>query len=141
MEWMSDEQLLTETVAGNMDALATLVERYQSPLIGYLDRLAGPDWQLAQDLAQETFARVLRQHDFRQHRPFRPWLYAIATNLARDHFKSASVQHFARLDEELASRVADLSAGPEESALAAEQAAAIANALGTLSPEHRATLV
>jgi RNA polymerase sigma-70 factor, ECF subfamily len=141
MDCLSDEQLLVATEAGNREALATLVARYQAPLTGYLDRLVGPDWQLAQDLVQETFVRVLRQHERRDTRPFRPWLYAIATNLARDYFKSARVQRSTRLDEELASRLADWAAGPEEVALAAERGAAIALALGSLSPEHRATLV
>lgn len=51
MECLSDEQLLTAVVAGEMTALAILVERYQQTLTGYLDRLVGADWALAQDLA------------------------------------------------------------------------------------------
>ena len=50
MERLSDEHLLAAVLAGDMDALAALVARYQAPLIGYLDRLVGPDWALAQDL-------------------------------------------------------------------------------------------
>ena len=141
MDGLSDEQLLAATLAGNMEALASLVVRYQAPLTGYLDRLVGLDWQLAQDLAQETFVRVLRQHERRDNRPFKPWLYAIATNLARDHFKSARVQRSEGLDAEVASRLADRDAGPEELALAAERGAGIADALRSLSPEHRATIV
>src|SRR5260370_29680388 len=82
MDRLSDEHLLAAVLAGEMDALAALVERHQGPLTGYLDRLVGPDWALAQDLVQETFLRVLRQHTARGRRPFKPWLYAIATNLA-----------------------------------------------------------
>jgi RNA polymerase sigma-70 factor, ECF subfamily len=141
MERLSDEHLLAAVLAGDMDALAALVVRYQSPLTGYLDRLVGPDWSLAQDLAQETFMRVLRQHSSRGDRPFKPWLYAIATNLARDHFKSAAVQRATPWDHELASRLTDWDAGPEELALAHERNADIADALGTLGHEYRATLV
>jgi RNA polymerase sigma-70 factor, ECF subfamily len=141
MERLSDEHLLAAVLAGDMDALAALVVRYQAPLAGYLDRLVGPDWALAQDLVQETFMRVLRQHSCRGNRPFKPWLYAIATNLARDHFKSAAVQRATRWDDEFASRLPDWDTGPEEQALARERAADIADALGTLSHEYRATLV
>ena len=141
MERLSDEHLLAAVLAGDMDALAALVARYQAPLIGYLDRLVGPDWALAQDLAQETFLRVLRQDTCRGDRPFKPWLYAIATNLARDHFKSATVQRASPWDDEFAARLADWDAGPEEQALARERAADIAEALDTLSHEYRATLV
>jgi RNA polymerase sigma-70 factor, ECF subfamily len=141
MDRPSDEQLLAAVLAGDMDALAGLVERYQAPLTGYLDRLVGPDWALAQDLVQETFLRVLRQHACRGSRPFKPWLYAIATNLARDHFKSAAVQRSASLDDTFEDRLADCEAGPEELALASEQGVALAQALSHLSTEYRATLV
>jgi RNA polymerase sigma-70 factor (ECF subfamily) len=140
MERLSDENLLAAVLYGDMDALAMLVERYQRPLTGYLDRLVGPDWALAQDLTQETFLRVLRQRDERGDRPFRPWLFAIATNLARDHFKSAAVQRAAPLDDDLQTRLVDETAGPEERALAEERRAVIAAALNTLSVEYRATL-
>jgi RNA polymerase sigma-70 factor (ECF subfamily) len=140
MDRLSDEQLLAAVLAGEMEALAILVARYQVPLTGYLDRLVGPDWALAQDLAQETFVRVLRQQTCRGNRPFRPWLYAIATNLARDYFKSAAVQRAVRLDAEFASRLADWAAGPEEHALAAERAADVAEALRCLGAEYRAAL-
>ncbi|WP_274532178.1 hypothetical protein [Ktedonobacter racemifer] len=43
MQRLSDEQLLDEVIAGEMAALATLVERYQHVLTGYLDRLMGAD--------------------------------------------------------------------------------------------------
>jgi RNA polymerase sigma-70 factor, ECF subfamily len=141
MDWPSDEQLLAAVLTGDMDALARLVERHQGPLTGYLDRLVGGDWALAQDLVQETFMRVLRQHNQRGDRPFKPWLYAIATNLARDHFKSAAVQRSTWMDGELETRLADADASPEERALASERAAKLSCAVNGLSVEYRAVLV
>jgi RNA polymerase sigma-70 factor (ECF subfamily) len=141
MDRLSDEQLLAAVLAGDMGALADLVERYQAPLTGYLDRLVGPDWALAQDLVQETFMRVLRQHACRGSRPFRPWLYAIATNLARDHFKSAAVQRSTPLDDTFEALLPDCDAGPEDLALAGERGADLAHALDGLGTEYRATLV
>jgi RNA polymerase sigma-70 factor (ECF subfamily) len=141
MDKRSDERLLTAVLAGEMDALAALVVRHQGPLTGYLDRLVGPDWALAQDLAQETFLRVLGQHACRGDRPFKPWLYAIATNLARDHFKSAAVRRSITLDDELEAGLVDRSAGPEDQALASERATTLAEALAALSAEYRATLI
>lgn len=141
MQRHSDEQLLAAVQAGEMDALAVLVARHQQALTGYLDRLVGPDWALAQDLVQETFVRVLRQQICRGERPFRPWLYAIATNLARDHFKSAAVRRASRLTDKLSAHLVDEDASPEEQALAMERGIAIADALGQLSTEYRVTLV
>jgi RNA polymerase sigma-70 factor (ECF subfamily) len=141
MDRLSDEHLLAAVLAGDMDALAGLVERYQCPLTGYLDRMVGADWALAQDLVQETFMRVLRQHACRGDKPFKPWLYAIATNLVRDHFKSAAVQRAGWLDDHTEVYLADADAGPEQQVLARERAAALAAALGDVSPEYRAALV
>ena len=90
MQGKSDEQLLTAVMAGDQVALAALAARHHAPLLGYLYRLAGGDVQLAEDLVQETLLHVLRQRTYQSHRPFKPWLYAIATNLTRDYFKSAA---------------------------------------------------
>ena len=137
----SDEHLLAAVLAGEMEALAELVQRHQQPLTNYLARLAGPDWALAQDLAQETFLHVLRQHASRGDRPFKPWLYAIATNIARDYYKSAAARREISLQPAYEVDVVDETPGPEDDALIAEQHAALSCALGSLSAEYRATLL
>ncbi len=141
MQRLSDEQLLAAVLAGERDALAVLVERHHRPLTGYLDRLVAADWSLAQDLAQETFLRVLKHSASRGDRPFRPWLYAIATNLARDHFKSAAVRLSAPLDQPQIAQLHDQTVGPEEQALRAERTTTIVAAIGRLSEEYRTALV
>ncbi len=101
MHERSDEQVMAAVMAGDQAALAALVTRHHSPLLGYLSRLTGGDRPLAEDLVQETFLRVLRQGICQPDRPFKPWLYAIATNLARDHFKSAAMRlHWQENDAE-----------------------------------------
>jgi len=65
MDRLSDEQVLAAVLAGDHNALATLVECHYQSLTGYLDRLVGADWALARDLAQETFAHVLGQRQCR----------------------------------------------------------------------------
>lgn len=90
---LSDEQLALGVQQGQRQALAGLVERHHSPLLGYLYRLNGGDRPLAEDWVQESFLRVLRSvGQYRYPQPFKPWLYAIATNLARDHFKAAETR-------------------------------------------------
>ena len=140
MQRLSDEQLLEKVRAGEMAALATLVERYQPALTGYLDRLVGADWALAQDLTQETFLRVLRQHATRGDRSFKSWLYAIATNLARDHFKSSSTRLSTPLASEHEVWIRDDVPGPEEHVLRGEQRATLVDALNLLGMEFRTTL-
>lgn len=143
MEWISDEQLIATVMAGNQEALATLVTRYHSALLGYLCRLVGGDRPLAEDLVQETFLRVLRQRTRHPGRPFKPWLYTIATNLARDYFKSAAVRQRWQEgnDEETLRQLSDSTPGPEACALAAEQGSEVAAALAQLGEEYRTVLL
>ena len=90
----TDEQLARQLQQGETQALAQLVERHHSPLLGFLYRLTGGDRALAEDLVQDTFLRVLRTcGQYRAARPFKPWLYAIALNVARDHFKRADTRY------------------------------------------------
>jgi len=84
----SDEQLAHEVQKGEVAALDELVERHHSSLIGFLYRMTGGERSLAEDLAQEAFIRVIKAIQTYQYpRPFKHWLYAIAINLVRDHYR------------------------------------------------------
>jgi RNA polymerase sigma-70 factor, ECF subfamily len=100
----TDEQLAHRVQRGDTSALSILVQRHHSPLLGFLYRLTGGDRSLAEDLTQEAFLRALRSiQQYQPARPFKPWLYAIAVNVARDHFKRADTRYaVARTDEEFA---------------------------------------
>ena len=143
MQERSDEQLMAAVMAGDQVALATLVTRHHAPLLGYLYRLVGGDRPLAEDLVQETLLHVLRQRTFRSARPFKPWLYTIATNLARDYFKSAAMRQRWRegVSEEALLQLYDSTPGPEERALAAEQGSEVQAALAQLREEYRVVLL
>ncbi len=138
---VSDEQLMRVVLVGDAAALSTLVERHYGPLLGYLYRLLHGNRQLAEDVAQETFLRVMGRGNYQPGRPFKPWLYAIATNAVRDYFKSAAVRHATTQDEEMLGGMYDPAPGPEERALAAEQGGMIASALSQLGEEYRVTLL
>ncbi|MGH2496321.1 MAG: RNA polymerase sigma factor [Ktedonobacteraceae bacterium] len=143
MDQLSDEVLMGEVMAGKTMALAMLVERYHAPLLGYLYRLARGDRPLAEDLVQETFLNVLQQRSYQSGRPFKPWLYAIATNRARDHFKSVAARCFVRQvdDEDDVPGEFDVSSSPEAILLAWEQGDEINAMLNRLSEEYRITLL
>lgn len=143
MHEQSDEQLATAAMAGDQVALAALVTRHHTPLLGYLCRLVGGDRPLAEDLVQETLLHVLRQRTYPTGRPFKPWLYTIATNLARDHFKSAAVRQRGRGGEadDALLQVPDSAPGPEACALAAEQGGEVRVALAQLSEDYRVVVV
>lgn len=63
-----------------MHDVERLFREYHDPLVRYLTRRLGDrDW--AEDVAQETFVRALRQGEMQNERA---WLFAVATNLVRD---------------------------------------------------------
>src|SRR5437660_11852560 len=71
----------------DMELLADLVERYQHRLVRYLLSLTARR-EYAEDLAQETWIRVLqRASQYNGRQRFDPWLFAIGRNLAIDHLR------------------------------------------------------
>ena len=86
----SDETLAGRVHGGDESALEELVRRYLRPVhavaASFLPELAD-----VEDAAQETFLRALggiRRYDSR--RPFAPWLYQIARNVARNHLAAST---------------------------------------------------
>ena len=82
---VTDEELFGRfRHAGDQDAFETLVHRYERELFGYLRRYLRSA-EMAEDVFQSTFLQVhLKKDSFEAGRPFRPWLYAIATHQAID---------------------------------------------------------
>jgi len=106
--------------------------------------MTGGDRALAEDLVQETFLRVLHAiGQYRYPRPFKPWLYAIATNLARDHYKRAEMRYSdSASDDPMQWESAnDPTNGIEERLLSASEAQRVATAVSTLADHQRETIV
>jgi RNA polymerase sigma-70 factor (ECF subfamily) len=90
---ITDEELFRLWQQGQADALEALAQRYHRALLAYLYRLVGQT-ETAEDLLQETFVSLVREaQSYCYPRPFAPWLYAIAHNLARNHRTSAYHRH------------------------------------------------
>lgn len=85
---MSESHLDSEAIAAslvNPPAFGVIFERHFGAIHNYLRRRL--DRQLADELASQTFLVAFRRRaHFDQRRPeSRPWLFGIATNLARNH--------------------------------------------------------
>ncbi|CAG7648991.1 RNA polymerase sigma factor [Paenibacillus allorhizosphaerae] len=133
---VSDEQLVAEALGGNREAFAELVHRYKNKVYGLL-RGMGADGMDAQDLAQETFLKAYRGlagHD--PSKSFASWLYTIAANGLRDHWKR-------KRPPDDAAVAAEASAGesPEEIYLQAERRSELRERLKRLPENYRMVLL
>lgn len=78
-----DETLVAQVIAGNEDAFASLVTRYQRPLLR-LARSFVRDESLAEDVVQDTWIGLLKGIDkFEGRSSFRTWLFRVLTNRAK----------------------------------------------------------
>jgi RNA polymerase sigma-70 factor (ECF subfamily) len=85
---LSDEQLLVEHRRGLSGRFELLVRRYSQELFRFAYRLLGSP-AAAEDIVQETFLQVhLSMEGFDVSRRFRPWVFTIAANKARDYLRS-----------------------------------------------------
>ncbi len=83
----SDERLLSGFLSGDESAFAKLVGRHSQSLFQFVARFVR-DLALAEDVVQETFLQVHQSAvGFDSARRFRPWLFTIAANKARDHLR------------------------------------------------------
>ena len=120
-----------------MSDIERLFTTYHQPLVRYLVRRLGDrDW--AEEIAQETFVRALRQEKIVSERA---WLFAVATNLVRDEArKDARRRRHLELLREQAK--ADEAVEPEPTSLERAQEAALARrALDCLSNRDREALL
>ena len=94
----SDEALLVRLRGGDAAAGEALVGRYYGPLMRYLQRVAGT--RSAEDLHQQTWLSVLAHIDrFAANSDgasFKGWLFRIAANKTKDHWRSATREKAAK---------------------------------------------
>jgi RNA polymerase sigma-70 factor (ECF subfamily) len=83
----SDHAAMARLRAGDDLALNEIIDRWQRRVTGFLLRMTGNE-TTAVDLVQETFVRVYQSRDrFQPKGEFSTWLFAIAANLGRHHFR------------------------------------------------------
>ncbi len=100
MSAADDEHLALDIQKGGEQSLVLLIERHYSALLGFIQRLNGGNTALAEDIVQEVFIQVGRMiHQYQYPRPFKAWLYAIATNMARNQYRRGEERHQVVVDE------------------------------------------
>jgi RNA polymerase sigma-70 factor (ECF subfamily) len=84
---MEHQELMRQVQAGDEMAFGEIVRLYKDKIVNFLWQVTG-DYQIAVDLAQETFMRVyFKANKYKPLAPLSSWIYAIASNLAKTELK------------------------------------------------------
>lgn len=141
----SEETTVRRAQGGDREAFRSLFERYRNQVYGYVRRMVGEE-DLAADLTQDAFVRAYQALPrLKAPGAFRGWLFQIAANRVRDHWKRPHPDALS-LDApvgddggELA--VADPGPGPERMAVREQMRVSVAQALERLAPDRREVVV
>lgn len=94
-----DTELMRRVQMGDEAALGALMQRWELSLKAFIGRIV-LNTSEAEELAQETFVRVWQQRGrYRADAPFRPWIFAIAVNLARNRLRWWKLRPVVALDD------------------------------------------
>ena len=130
---------MSRVQGGDEAALGALMERWERPLKSFIGRIVFNGSE-AEDLAQETFVRVWQQRGkFRADAAFRPWMFSIALNLARNRLRWWRRRPTVSLQEW--SETEDGGRRTENGLEIAERATAVRDAVAALPLELRESLV
>jgi RNA polymerase sigma-70 factor (ECF subfamily) len=136
MRTLSDEQLMQQYAADDMDAFEVLYARYRGPLYRYFRRQVA-DPATANDLYQGCWEKIISaRHRYRPSAPFKAWAYRIAHNHLVDHYRRQ--RPGAPLDE---AGFVDAGPGPDQALDAEHRHDALHAAILALPPEQRDALL
>ncbi|MGB0910812.1 MAG: RNA polymerase sigma factor [Nitrospirales bacterium] len=114
-------------------SLARLHEVYWDELVYFVNRQVHSP-HIARDIAQEAFLRIIRNNNFHQIEHLKTYLFQVALNLTKDHYRTHTC-HTNALQEIHAQQIHRVETRTGESILLAkEQLQLVCHALEELSP-------
>ena len=148
---LTDQQVVQLARDGSERAYRELIGRYQRPVFSLIFRLVR-DREKAEDLAQDTFIKVLNAIDrYDPQFKFSSWIFKIAHNTSLDHLRRREPETLSIDGSPHARTAAEIEAStitpeshdenPEEYALNRELGGEIDQALSTLRAEYRTAIV
>jgi RNA polymerase sigma-70 factor, ECF subfamily len=147
----TDQDVVALAKQGNELAYRELIRRYERPVFSLIYRMVR-NRELAEDLSQETFIKVLNAvQSYRPEFKFSSWVFKIANNAAIDHLRRRELDtlsldgspHATTPDEMSATalQLGDRGESPLQELEARELGGAIEHAIARLRPEYRACIL
>jgi RNA polymerase sigma-70 factor (ECF subfamily) len=148
---LTDQEVVALAREGREAAYRELVRRYERPVFALIFRMVR-DRALAEDLAQDTFVKVLNALDsYRSEYKFSSWIFKIANNVAIDQLRRRELDTLsldgapdARTQQEIeatALQATDRSESPLQELEARELGSVIERAIARLRPEYRSCIL
>jgi RNA polymerase sigma-70 factor (ECF subfamily) len=148
---LPDADVVALAQQGRELAFRELIRRYERPVFSLIFRMVR-DRETAEDLAQETFIKVLNHIDrYRPEFKLSSWLFKIANNVAIDHIRKRQLDTVSMDGSPHAATAAEVEATSfdvsvrQESALeeleSRELGSAIEQAIAKLRPEYRSCIM
>jgi RNA polymerase sigma-70 factor (ECF subfamily) len=148
---LPDADVVALAQQGREAAYRELVRRYERPVFSLVYRMVR-DRETAEDLAQDTFVKVLNNVErYRPEFKFSSWLFKIANNVAIDHLRRRQLDTISTDGSRHATTASEVEATSfevvETGQNALEQLAsrelgiAIERAVGQLRPQYRACIL
>jgi RNA polymerase sigma-70 factor (ECF subfamily) len=148
---LPDADVVALAQKGREAAYRELLRRYERPVFSLVFRMVR-DRTIAEDLAQDTFVKVLNHIDrYRPEFKFSSWLFKIANNVAIDHLRKRQLDTVSMDGSPHAGTAAEIEAtsfelaDQSESALqemvSRELGSAIERAISHLRPEYRSCIL
>ena len=89
----SDENLIRFAREGNRQAFEEIYDRYFSRLELFFKRALWNDTELAKDMTQELFMKVIKNmSNFDEKKSFKTWIYSIANNMCKNAYRHNEVK-------------------------------------------------
>lgn len=148
---LPDADIVALAQQGRERAFRELVRRYERPVFSLVYRMVR-DREAAEDLAQDSFVKVLNHIDrYRPEFKFSSWMFKIANNVAIDYLRKRQIDTVSMDGSPHASTASEVEASSFEVASRGETAldeleareigTAIEQAIAKLRPEYRACIM
>ena len=86
MNELTDEKLMAEVAAGDLDLLKILFERHHVHVYNFLYKMSR-DKMLSEDITQEVFYKLMKYRNSYNNGSFVSWMFTIARNSLHTHYR------------------------------------------------------
>jgi len=147
----TDQEVVALAKEGRDEAYRELIRRYERPVFSLIFRMVR-NRELAEDLCQETFIKVLNAvQSYRPEYKFSSWVFKIANNAAIDHLRKRELDTLSlegsphadtpELVEATALQISERGENQLQEVENRELGGTIEIAIGNLRPEYRSCIL